>query len=156
MKLLKALQDAFGKLPTEPDVIAFLRAQRDEMGGEDFSGLFFSMFCGRGYNQFVDYGAMALKLARLIHVDLWDHVQSANTPHAGERHCVGEMVCKLLFDDRHDCYQNVPYYIADFIKANPKLDVMAFWLSISDILIDSFNIHGTGDLVWRAKPEDQS
>ena len=143
MKLRSALKDAFSKPPPTPDIKAFLREQRNELGGEGFSHTFFNMFRGRRYNQFVDYGAMALKLTKLI-----NSLDYSIDPSDHDRSFASLIVEKLLFDDRHDCYQNVPYIIADFIKVNQDV----FWLSVSNILIDSFNENGTGDIVWQKCP----
>lgn len=133
MKLLESFSNAFDDTP-KSSVKLFLAKQREKLGDADFVQTMFSFYGGRGYNQFLDYKLLAIKFAVMLdkfHLDGYEKVY--------------EIVSHLFFDDRHDMYQNIPYYLQDLIELNVerKKDILS---SVAYALIDCFNVNGTEDI----------
>lgn len=158
MELLEALKMAFDVLPDTINVRDFLRKKQCEFGSEAFSLVMFDVFCARRYNSFMDYGSMALKISRMF-ADRYPYYKPLSTNDCdNDESCAHLIVDRLLFDDRHDCYQNVPYLLEDFIKSNidsfGDKEKDEFWTLIANILITSFNCSGTSDILWKQTIEE--
>jgi hypothetical protein len=153
MKLLKKLHDSYGCLPTTPSVRQFLEKQRDSMGARDFCGHFFNHFCSRPEGEFVDYGLLALKLKAHLEINYpyGDFEYEAPRERRGHEDLLQDLVSDLLWDDRHDCYQNVLPNLEEFLTINSnKIDkFFSFWEEIAEILISCFNTEGTKDVIWK-------
>lgn len=145
MKVLDMLSDVFDKLPRPRQSIkGFINEQRKDNTGTDaeFFYLMIQYLGGRSYNRFLDYSLLAIKL---------------NDIH--DKHCflvpgtsedIDQAVTKLLNDDRHDLWQNLPYYLEDITKAVEEKHgadkVKAFWFDVVGAVVDCINVRGTGDV----------
>ena len=134
MKLLESFKMAFNELPTEPGIYKFLDKMRVKLGNREFLNTVWYWYGGRGYNEFVDYSLLALKIRFLA-----PRTQHMPNPTTGEDY-ITESVKELLFDDRHDFYQNIPYLLNPFLNVHPELEE-----SFAMAWIECFNIKGTGD-----------
>lgn len=144
MRILDMLSDIFDKLPRpRQSVKGFIREQRADLRTDvEFFNSIISYLGGRGYNEFLDYSLLAIKLNAIYnkHCFLvegtWDKMQEA--------------ISKLLTDDRHDLWQNLPYHLGDISEAIQKKNgsekAAAFWSDVVDALIDCINVNGTGDI----------
>ena len=144
MKILNMLSDIFDELPKPGQgVKEFINEQR--MDSEKTNCAFFHLVIqylgGRSYNEFLDYSLLAIKLNAIYNkycygLGAWDDMQKA--------------ILKLLTDDRHDLWQNLPYYLNDVSKALDKEkgseEADTFWLDIIMATIDCINVNGTGDI----------
>ncbi len=139
MKLLQAFSEAFNATPPNGNIRLFLIEQCNKVGCETFSYNMFNWFGGRAYNEFLDYGLCALKFHNLFQ-NKYRYLQQDDF--------VTEIINRLLFDDRHDLYQNAPYYLKDLyeLNKNKQKELKDFWKDVSVILIDCFNENGTGDV----------
>lgn len=145
MKILDMLSDVFDELPgAHKGVKEFINEQKEDYEGttRDFFHLIIQYLGGRSYNEFLDYSLLAIKL-NAIH----------------DKHCflvsgtsedVDKAITKLLTDDRHDLWQNLPYYMDDVAKAVEKKKgaekANNFWIAVVDAVIDCVNVNGTGDV----------
>jgi len=149
MKVLKMCQDMFGKSP-EKSIKEFFQDMRDLHIFEEGSDRTFFEFCvgylgSRGYNEFLDYSLFALKLLAYLRAE----DPCVSTKGTSEMMMAIE---KLLYDDRHDMYQNIPYHLDDFVadfKESHKDKVSEFWEYVVDSLIECINVHGTGDVTHK-------
>ena len=144
MKIFNMLSGMFNKLPNPgQSVKGFIKEQRPNFGKDaNFFNLMIRYLGSRSYNEFLDYSLLAIKLNAIYnkHCFLvegtWDEMQGA--------------ISKLLTDDRHDLWQNLPYYLDDASRAIEKKNgaekVSAFWADVVDALIDCINVNGTGDI----------
>jgi hypothetical protein len=143
MKLLNGLHMAFGSLPGDGKIKDFLRLQAVVMGSEEFCDTMCRLFGANKYNQFMDYGLLAIKLA---HFYIW------------EKRCFSSSADSyyhyLIADDRHDMWKNVPVCIDKLAIQYPAHSEM-IWSFFSKALIDCLNVHGTGDVAHLISlPED--
>lgn len=133
MKLLILFKDVFNELPNDIDIKNCLLSHKEQLGSETFCNIYFNQICGRSYNNFVDYGAAALKFVNYFkEIGVFNNIQG--------------IVDSLLLDDRHDCGTNIQHYLYKILKEN-SLNKDSFWSNIADILIGCFNESGTGDML---------
>ncbi len=138
-------QDAFGELPTIRDSIhTFLRNQLDKLGSKEFVYSMLEWFGGRSYNCFLDYSLLSVKLGKFF----WNNID--HDIYWSNEEDIHEMLNYLLHCDRHDMYQNVPYYLEDIEKKScmHKKFPSNFHTSIAEMLIECFNPNGTEDNIY--------
>jgi hypothetical protein len=107
MKLLEALRESEIGIPKNGRVKSHLRYYRgkESVGSKAFCITMFSWFGGRVYNQFLDYSLLAIKVAyifRDFNYDLYSKIEWKDKK---------DLVEYLLYDDRHDLWQNAPYIL---------------------------------------------
>lgn len=143
-KLLAVLKKAFNLTEFPTSIKEVLQSQRDlTEDKEEFVCIFSGTFCGRSNNEFVDYELLAIYLKRL----LAKMPPSCDFSIRGSKRDVSEeIIYRLFFDDRHDCCQNVPFILHEFVEKNSGIiNPQDFWMAVSDCFIDAFNADGTGD-----------
>ncbi len=145
MELLQMCKDIFDVLPKGTSIKEFFSEMRalksSEQGNtdENFFNLCVHYLGGRSYNGFLDYSLFAIKLNVIYNNHCW-----LESDCSGKR--MEEAIMRLLMDDRHDMWQNIPYALIDVAKGLPSDKKEAFWSDIVDALIDCVNIKGTGDI----------
>jgi hypothetical protein len=136
MKVLEFFNNCFGAMPRTPNLKHELELQLKELGPEKFFSLVIMYLGGRGYNEFLDYSLFFLKL-RKIFEDCSD-IEEKET----ELFLISDQLChRLLWDDRHDLYQNLPYILEELPYNRYDKVCVA--------LIESFNPKGTGDIIYK-------
>jgi hypothetical protein len=88
-------------------------------------------FGGRSLNRYMCYDSLAIDLARYV------RRLSFSTNYGA----LMEGVSKLLWDDRHDLYQNLPYHIEDFLKESPELED-EFYAMLKKAILKALDPHG--------------
>jgi len=89
----------------------------------------------RGYNCFLDYGQLLLKLTRFL-------ITSDLVKYSSELHKrLHQLYYYLMLDDRHDLYQNLPYEL----EKVEVTDETQYWYQLSRILVACLNEDGTFD-----------
>jgi hypothetical protein len=110
---------------------------KEKVGAEKFIQSSIPMFCGRSFNEFFDYGLFLLKLQH-IYKGVFNSIDTPIYNEEGVYKLVDEATY-LLFDDRHDYYQNY-----DFMSmSQEKLDDVAI------AFIECINTAGTGDISYK-------
>ena len=144
MRLLQMLSDIFGKVELKESVKAMFQEKRAEVKDDKvFFNRVIQYLGGRGYNEFLDYGLFALKLKELFG-PIWWKVSDKDSGHPCK-----EALDRLLLDDRHDLWQNLPYYLEEIEGAyKTEEDKAAFYKKVVDALIECINVHGTGDRAY--------
>ena len=105
---------------------------------------------GRGYNEFLDYSLFATKLNVIFEKHWYDIPENIMDKYERiEEHPCSEAVTGLLFDDRHDLYQNLPYQLDDIEKGQENKE--EFWKKVTNALIECINVNGTEDVscAWK-------
>lgn len=135
MLLLQAFKDMWDELPNDPNIKKYLASKNKELGSRKFCSTMLYWFGNRSYNKFLDYSLLAIKFA-----NWYTHrVKTKNDTDDAYIIC-RDIVTHLLWDDRHDMWQNIPYLI-------DKLDVdISFYNLLAQWIIECFNVYGTGDL----------
>jgi len=150
MQILELCYDLFGQTPDKINVKEFFQIMRQtkyEKYNDTESipdGVFFchcaGYLGGRGYNNFLDYSLLAIKLNAIFKKY---NRGAENLPWKK----INEAVICLLTDDRHDMYQNIPYFLGDIVKEITTLDKKkAFWADVATSLIECINVNGTYDV----------
>ncbi len=98
-QLMKLLHSCFGGFPNKYYIKEWIKEKRVERNDDcSFFRTTIQHFGGRGHNEFLDYGLMALKFVHFFE---------------GEQKLVDASKF-LLFFDRHDLWQNLPYIVEEF------------------------------------------
>lgn len=150
MLILRMIKDMFNEMPTTPDIYKYFQSKREEVKNDrKFFMDVIQYLGGRSYNKFLDYSLFAIKIVGIYRKYLYWHDTAWHTLHDEDGDGV---VNRLLFDDRHDLWQNLPYILDDAInKANADKkpitieNVNAFWSAIVTALIECINLDGTSD-----------
>ncbi|MCK4528835.1 hypothetical protein KAW18_15815 [candidate division WOR-3 bacterium] len=147
MELLQLCNEMFKDtkiLPKFRDMIADKKIICDN--DQKFSHYLISYLGSRSYNKFLDYSLLATKLNYIfsnmkgISAESWYGTE-------GDEGTIKELIGDLLYDDRHDLWQNMPYYLEDIYKNMEKgPDKENFWKYIVNAIIDCINVHGTNDV----------
>ena len=146
MKLLELCKHMFGDMEMSPRFRDMVINKRIEYNNDlGFSHHLLGWLGGRSYNNFLDYSLLAIKLNYMF-----GHMKSVpNVLWFGKDEDMGlikELINHLLYDDRHDLWQNMPYILGEIyikIKEGPEKD--NFWKHIVNAIIDC-NVNGTGDV----------
>lgn len=93
---------------------------------------------GRSYNCYLDYSLFAIKINTIM--------DQFHTWKEGQNESMKEAVEDLLWDDRHDCWQNLPYSLERFVEPMEKEKQEIFWDLIVEAMIQCINVEGTGDV----------
>lgn len=148
MKILRLVKDLFGDVAFEAgitDIKNIFQKQREKY---DDDGRFFNCIIqylgGRGYNDFLDYSLFAIKMHLILAPYWWRNFGEENYP--GDENPCTDIVTDLLFDDRHDLWQNMPYCLDDIHKALTNEESVDMWKRIVDAIIECINVKGTGDV----------
>ena len=112
------------------------------------------VFGGRGYNQFLDYPLIAVKLNQLFCEQNRYKWKDERVDDKDWFDLASECVKLLLWDDRHDLYQNLPYTLDDLYKLAKEDLAGTFWHDIAKILIESFNCDGSGNICHKFEVEE--
>jgi len=105
---------------------------------------FLGFLGGRGYNQFLDYGLLLLKVSQYFKGIMWngDFLEEYTKT-------IADLYHFLMFDDRHDLWQNLPYALDKMIPGFSVNDEdsrdMGVYLKLCEMLIECINEDGTGD-----------
>lgn len=141
MKVLQLCTDLFDKAPTGSSINKFFQRMREEHKGGDKS--FFhkciQYLGGRGYNEFLDYSLFAIKLNVIFNKYYLDSDQWRP---------MREAITNLLFDDRHDYWQNGPSELTEFAEGFGDNDDIkdSFWELVVDSMLECINVEGTEDV----------
>lgn len=147
MRILQLAKDIFDQPFDGTSVKVFFQKRRKDWdmqkpnGDQAFFNFIIYYLGGRGYNEFLDYSLFAIKL-KAIHAKYCYWVDGT----FGE---IKDAIEHLLFDDRHDLYQNLPYNlerIAELSKDNKHYSEEKFWSEIVDAVISCINVNGTEDI----------
>lgn len=147
MKLLELYKHMLGDMKVLPSFREMVINKRTEYNNDlKFCNHLINCLGSKDYNNFLDYSLLAIKLNHML-----KHMRGVpDILWFGEDEDEGlikEVINDLLYDDRHDLYQNMPYILEDIytkIKDGPEKDV--FWKCIVNIIIECINVHGTGDV----------
>ena len=147
MNLLKLCTDMFGKnailLPKFRDMLAKEREGKED---RDFFNYLIDWLGGRSYNKFLDYSLLAIKINYIfknmqgVNEDSWYGTKGNDV---GD---IKNIINCLLYDDRHDLCQNMPYAldrVYDLMKEGKDKD--NFWKYMVNAVISCINTRGTGD-----------
>lgn len=142
MKILRMCKDIFDQTLNGTSIKEFFQEMRKAESNSDRE---FFMLCigylgGRGYNEFLDYSLFAIKLNVIfnkyhLYTNVWSRMREAIT--------------NLLFDDRHDYFQNGACELDDFakgFKGEHEDKAEEFWSLVVDGMIECINVNGTGDV----------
>ena len=129
-----------GEVPSR-DWRGAISEERQNIGDEEFVLKMVYWTGGRSFNLFLDYGLMALKV-KSLEEELNLYLEPVGNNHPPVRNIVDE----YLWDDRHDIYQNVPYYLGEIKGQLPTKEWKVFIHRFADALLESFNPAGTGDI----------
>ena len=151
MKLLQMIKDIFGEMPDRPNIHEYFQKKREEYDNDrGFFNFTIQYLGGRSYNKFLDYALFAVKLDGIYRKYLyWQD---------GTWEEMKEGIEDLLFDDRHDLWQNLPYIldrVIDIANGNENPisveDVQNFWRDVTTAMIECINIEGTGNQIVNMK-----
>jgi len=148
MQFLRLCQDLFYdyEIPLGRNFRSMLKKLRKLFNNDcKFAKCLFSVICGRGYNEFMDYSLMAIKFNAMFQdIDVDDSAWYGKEGDTGD---IKKLITNLLWDDRHDLWQNAPYQLDRiYIDVKNAKDKEAFWLRVADIMVDCINVHGTEDV----------
>jgi len=134
MKLCTHLDQVFD-ISTDPAPMTkeHFRAWRKKRGDDkEFFLTVIQYLGGRGYNVFLDYSLLAIKLHPILQeYDM--RIQSEESENS-----VMRAMQSLMGGDRHDLWQNLPYYLGSGMTKKE-------WEQVVDVFIQCINVHGTED-----------
>lgn len=148
MKILQLCKDMFGGIKIVSKFHHMIANKRLEYKENDqqFCNYLISWLGGRSYNNYLDYSLLAIKMNYMfehmkgINEDSWFGTKGNDV---GD---IKELINDLLYDDRHDLYQNMPYILERIYKDMEKgPDKDNFWTNIVNRIIECINVHGTKD-----------
>lgn len=144
MKLLQLFADAGWEFPKSPWIKDyFLNKFKNEGEDEFLKNLYW--FGSRSYNEFLDYSLFAIKISNFYAKSNYKFVEEYDSFKDIE-----DIIIYLLFDDRHDMYQNVPYCLNRIINGmQEEKDKKEFKIFLCCAFIESINVHGDGDVAFR-------
>lgn len=145
MKLLDLCVDFFGKdIKIERSFRRMIEAKRSAVNDDEkFAYQLMAWLGARSYNEFLDYSLLAIKLNKIFDKMMFD----IPDPCWDDGGPIKETIEHLLYDDRHDMYQNVPCYLGSIYKDMPNSSSKkVFWTVITNALIECINVKGTGDV----------
>lgn len=152
MKLLQLYKDMFGDgkvLSKFRDAIKEKRSLQND--DRKFANFLINWIGGRSYNGFLDYSLLAIKMNRLFSNEMRHAIPSICWfGKDGDIGDIKDLIGDLLWDDRHDLYQNMPYILDRIYKEMKDGPGKShFWTLITDAIIDCINVHGTGDVAFK-------
>jgi hypothetical protein len=145
MRLLELLNSLFGEVQIQTSVRGIIQEERAKTADDkEFFLLLIQYIGGRGYNNFLDYGLYALKLKELLD-PLWFCAAENTSKEPPARHAIDS----LMYDDRHDLWQNLPYSIQEIESCLPTEEEKKLFMgNVLDALIECINVRGTGDTMF--------
>lgn len=148
MKMLALLKDLFGNFEFKVSVKDIFEAERTKKGNDQkFFEFIIQYLGGREYNKFLDYSLLAIKMKVLLQPYWWKGF--------GQDNPCRNIITDLLFNDRHDLWQNMPYYLNDIHKALDEEEAFALWKNTVDAVISCINVQGTGDVSINFEIQEQ-
>jgi len=146
MKVLQLLNAIFKDAQVQLSVKEEFQHQR-EIRGDDraFFEMVIQYLGGRGYNEYLDYSLFAVKLAKIFSDSSVNSVPGANGLSPQD-----EAVISLLYDDRHDLWQNLPYSLASIANdmEDPE-EQKQFYTNVVSAMIECINVSGTGNVAHK-------
>ena len=95
----------------------------------------------RSYNQFLDYGLLLVRLSKYI--DNRDRAISYANSDKKHLDALADLYFRLMFDDRHDLWQNLPCILDTLIPAWRSDSLVC--RELCEILVSCINNDGTGN-----------
>ena len=146
MKVLQLLNALFKDVRGRLDVKEEFQRQREKRGDDKaFFEMVIQYLGGRGYNGYLDYSLFAIKLAKICSDSSVNSAPGANGLEPSY-----EVVISLLYGDRHDLWQNLPYSLASIADdmEGPE-EQKQFYTNVVAAMIECINVAGTGDVVHK-------
>lgn len=140
MKVLEMVNSIFPNAVIKGSIKGVFMNERKIMEDDErFFNMIIQYLGGRGYNNFLDYSLLTIKMRHILDPVWW------NVEKDGENVCRA-LVMLILLDDRHDLWQNMPYYMDDICKAaGPEMATLLRSQTL-DAVIDCISVDGVGDV----------
>ena len=144
LELYKELSNNTTVFTNFKEMVAIRRKEEDD--DRKFCYYLLNVLGCRSYNEFLDYSLIAIKINSLFKSmkGIPNVCWFGNNKNKG---LIKKLIEDLLYDDRHDLYQNMIYALDEIYKQIKEKETKDFfWGSIVDILIDCINTEGTEDV----------